>query len=148
MTLPTEQIESVVRQMQEMALFVEFKPEQLKAIASVLEIQTFKKDTWIIDEGKPVRTLYLLAKGRTGIYRHKKWNDTLLASQNPPDFFGEFSMFDQVRPTASVKAEEDCEAYVLTAPAYETLTQTFPELPAQFKHSTNLLKSRRLWHLQ
>lgn len=92
-------------------------PADAAIINKVTEVQLCQKGDTIVEQGMPGGALYLLYKGSVSIHR----DQVMLASAGEAKLFGEMSFLTGEATSASVKAESDCEVYMLTRNGYAQL---------------------------
>jgi len=95
-------------------IFPPFKQDDMEKIFNYFSKVNYPKETLIIKEGTYNDSLYIIYKGKVLIYRKKlglfKKDIKILKAG---DFFGEISIYEDVKTTASVKTLEDSEFFVL-----------------------------------
>jgi voltage-gated potassium channel len=85
------------------------------------------------DEGD---AMYFIYKGKIEILSESR---ELIATLNEGDFFGEKALLDDRKRTATARAAEFCEIYVLRKETFFTVCQHYPEFLAH----VNEVKSKR-----
>jgi CRP-like cAMP-binding protein len=85
-------------------LFHEFGDEQLGAVLATVAERTFPKHQFIVREGEPGDTFFVIASGSVAVCRvAADGRETILSILKEGDFFGEMSMFDSSLRSASIK---------------------------------------------
>ena len=80
-------------------------------------------------EGDPADCMYVLETGRVAILKNWRERELLLGRLARGDCFGEMALLDLFPRSASVRAQEDCRAIVLTP---DNLHRLFEHDPRQF----------------
>jgi CRP/FNR family cyclic AMP-dependent transcriptional regulator len=86
----------------------------LRELARFARSETFAPGEAIVRMGEPGSTLYVIRTGRVNVVREQaSGNSVILAMFGPGEFFGELSIFDGERRSASVIAVEQTETVTL-----------------------------------
>jgi len=106
-----------------------------KLIEKVTDIHTFKAGDEILEQGKPGGALYFVRSGKVTIH----CNGEQLTSGGEANLFGELSFLTDDPVSATVRAETDCEIYVLNRNGYSKIMGESP--PLVFALFTYILKN-------
>src|SRR4051812_11236164 len=91
-------------------LFSEVPQHHLRELARFSRGEHFAAGEIIVRMGDPGSTLYVVRSGRVNVVRDQESGATVtLASFGPGEFFGELSIFDGEKRSATVIAVEDTE---------------------------------------
>ncbi len=93
-------------------------------INKVTDVRNYKAGEEIVVQGKPGGALYLVRRGSVSIH----CNGTQLASAGEAKLFGEMSFLTGEPATATVRAESDCEVYMLTRNGYAQIMKENPAM--------------------
>lgn len=104
----------------------------------------FKPGDVIVQQGKRTHGVFLLLKGAASV-RVRQQGPAIVIG--PGEACGEISFLDELPATASVVADQSCEAYYLDRTTLLTLFELFPHLGSRFYHSLAAILSRRLREL-
>lgn len=113
-------------------LFHNVDPHILKEIVNTHPIVSLPKDIEIIKYNEVNTKLYLVVKGKIGIYRGE--DHSLIRQDGPGVVAGEISMLDGKKPSASVTTLTECMMLILDEQEIWALTQ------ASHAFTTNLLR--------
>lgn len=94
---------------------VNFQPEA----AGGFEREVYEPGQDIVRQGQVGRRLFLIRKGEAQVFREEDGTEELLADLGPGDHFGEISVFEEKRRTATVRART--RVHVLSLGSEETL---------------------------
>lgn len=95
-------------------LFGELPPHHLSELARFARSESFEPGEAIVRMGEPGSTLYVIRSGRVNVVREQaSGSSVVLATFGPGEFFGELSLFDGERRSASVVAIEPTETVTL-----------------------------------
>lgn len=100
----------------------------------------FPKSGNLIRQGKQVKVVYLLAKGKAII----EVSQTQIAQIGAGEICGDMAFLENGLASANVTALEEVEAYAIEWPALENLFELFPHLASRFYRSVAVNLSRRL----
>jgi CRP-like cAMP-binding protein len=100
----------------------------------------FRKGDVLIQQGKQVRTVYILVNGTAKVESSK----AVIAHIGPGQVCGEMAFLENGAASASVTAEQDGEACALDWKALSDLFELFPHLGSRFYRSLAVSLSRRL----
>lgn len=92
--------------------FDRLSPDDLAATVASIQIEHFPAGSVILERaGEPARFLYVIRKGAVELVSHGRVFDLL----GEGEMFGQFSLLDSARPTATVRAHEDTLCYLIDA---------------------------------
>ena len=95
-------------------LFGEMPQHHLRELARFAGSESFAAGEVIVRMGEPGSTLYVIRTGRVNVVREQAGGSgVVLATFGPGEFFGELSIFDGERRSASVIAVEPTETVAL-----------------------------------
>ena len=95
-------------------LFREVPPHHLRELARFARSESFANGAVIVRMGEPGSTLFVVKSGRVEVVRDQEGGPGItLATFGPGEFFGELSIFDGEKRSATVIAIEDTETVTL-----------------------------------
>jgi CRP/FNR family cyclic AMP-dependent transcriptional regulator len=103
-----------------------------RALAFLLEqtrTVTVRAGEYFFRETDPADCMYVLEAGRVAVLKSWQGRELLMRYLGEGDCFGEMALMDLLPRSASVRAEEDCKAIVLTP---EQFNRLFEHDPVQF----------------
>jgi CRP-like cAMP-binding protein len=100
----------------------------------------FRKGDVLIQQGKQMKTVYVLVRGRAKIESSK----AVIAHIGPGQVCGEMAFLENGAASATVTAEDDGEACAIEWKALSDLFELFPHLGSRFYRSLAVNLSRRL----
>lgn len=102
-------------------IFQELRDDFLVRLASIMEEQSFGARKPIFTQGDEGRSLYVIVSGRVRVHIGKQE----LAQMDKGGFFGEMSLFDAEKRSASVTTLSVCDCLILTQQQlYEAIDET------------------------
>ncbi len=110
-------------------LFHEFSEADLQAIAAAMQQRRFAKHQFIVREGEPGGTFFVITSGSVAVARVAgDGRETILSILKEGDFFGEMSLFDTALRSASIKTLTDVEVGVLLQEDFLNLMDRSPQI--------------------
>ncbi len=105
----------------EVDLFKELRDDFLVRLASIMEEQSFQARSTIFNQGDDGRSLYVVVSGRVRV----QVGTQEVAQHDKGGFFGEMSLFDAEKRSATITTLSPCECLVLTQQQlYEAIDET------------------------
>lgn len=108
------------------ALFGDLTLAERLALAGVLRRRDVARDTFVVHEGSPGHTFFLVTAGRIKVALTRRGRDVVLAELGPGDYFGELSVIDGQPRSADAIAAVRSELYELSQDAFFGLLQAEP----------------------
>lgn len=100
--------------LQGIPLFSEVPMHHLRELARYARSESFQPGESIVRTGEPGTSLYVIRSGRVNVVREQpSGGSVVLAMFGPGEFFGELSIFDGERRSATVIAVEPTETVAL-----------------------------------
>lgn len=127
-------------------IFHGFKREQMVEIQTYLEEKSFNRGIYVVEEGTDASCMYILLNGEVEIWKASDNNQKAfcLGKLSDGDCFGEMSLVDCQRRSASVLAVSDLSVLVLPYSAMTKIYKTDPKLYAILLMNIAREISRRL----
>jgi hypothetical protein len=120
---------NVVNRLKDFSIFEGMGIRELHAIASVTKIERFAQGDVMIREGEENSSIYLLVRGKVGIYSaHGSSDERLKATIGAGSFLGELSLFTRLPPNATCVAVEEADAYVLRHHQFVEIMKVYPQI--------------------
>lgn len=103
-----------IEQLREVGLLGALSDDQLRTLAAHFVLRRFPKNSIIITEGDDTNSLHLILKGRVKVFLNDdQGKEVILNVEGPGDYFGEVSLFDDGKRSASIMTLEDSSFAVL-----------------------------------
>src|SRR5476649_1909053 len=110
-------------------LFRDFADEELASIAETVTGRHYVKHDFIVREGDPGNTFFILVKGSVSVCRiMPDGREMILAILKEGDFFGEMAMFDSSLRSASIKTLTDVEVGAIRYADFLVLLDANPRI--------------------
>jgi CRP/FNR family transcriptional regulator, cyclic AMP receptor protein len=110
-------------------VFSALSPEELEQVAQMVVPRRFEAGEVVFKEGDEGSTCYIVRSGRArAIREHPDGRSITLAHFAPGDIFGEMSMFDGERRSATVETTEGTEAIAILSGDMHRLLREHPDI--------------------
>lgn len=97
-----------IEQLREVSLLESLSDDQLRVLATHFVLRRFPRNSIIISEGDDTSSLHLILQGRVKVFLNDdQGKEVILNVEGPGDYFGEVSLFDDGKRSASVMTLED-----------------------------------------
>ncbi|MCC7542249.1 MAG: Crp/Fnr family transcriptional regulator [Deltaproteobacteria bacterium] len=104
------------------------EPAALEQLAAALDARSYPARARIFSEGDPAAAMFVVAKGRVGIFKASGDARVLLAEIGPGACFGELALVDGGMRSADADALDDVDLLELEARELDDLLDRFPRL--------------------
>lgn len=105
-------------------IFSNCTPEEIEAIDSVAQEQSFQPGQIIVSQGTPGQAFYMVLTGRVEVIR----DNNSLGAFRPGDFFGEMSLLDSAPRSATIRALEVTTCLMLSSWDFKRLLERYPSI--------------------
>ena len=113
-------------------LFASLTDEQLRAVASLMDIVTQPAGTTLVGEGAPGFSVFVLLDGTA----EATAEDLPLSMLRAGDYFGEIALLNAARRTATVTATSPVTLAVMYGSDFRVFERDFPNAAQQMKETT------------
>jgi len=113
-------------------LFASLTDEQLRAVASLMDVVTQPAGTTLVGEGAPGFSVFVLLDGTADATAE----DLPLSTLHAGDFFGEIALLTDTRRTATVTATSPVTLAVMYGSDFRVFERDFPGAAHQLKDTT------------
>jgi len=110
-------------------LFRDFADDEVAAVAATVTDRRYGKHQFIVREGDPGDTFFILVRGSVSVCRiAPDGRETILSILKEGDFFGEMSMFDSSLRSASIKSLTEVEVGAIRQADFLALLDRSPRI--------------------
>jgi len=103
-------------------LFGQCSRRELKAVAKAAKVRTVPRGTFLMNEGEPGRTMFVILSGQVRVTRKGR----KVASLGPGEAVGELAVISAAPRTATVYADTDLEVAEISKRAFSDLIEEVP----------------------
>jgi CRP/FNR family transcriptional regulator, cyclic AMP receptor protein len=114
------------------SLFASLRPEQLEAVASLMDVTSAPAGATLVGEEAPGFSLFVLLDGSADVTRE----DLPLSTLRAGDFFGEIALIEEARRTATVTATSPVTLAVMYGSDFRVFERDFPEAAREMREAT------------
>jgi CRP-like cAMP-binding protein len=110
-------------------LFQDLEDAELEKVLEVMQEKKYDARSEIFDENLPGRELYIILSGKVRIVKITREGDRqTLSVLKPGSFFGELSLLDGRKHSASAEAVENSTLLVLSQQSLASIEQNHPQV--------------------
>ncbi|WCJ60269.1 cyclic nucleotide-binding domain-containing protein [Fontisphaera persica] len=125
-------------------VFAELSDAQIQQFIQRMEMRQAKQWEVVVREGETGDAMYLILQGELRVRLMVQGRESLLATLQTGEFFGEISLFDTGPRSADVVANVDSWLLKISAAAFQELAAQQPELAAPFLLAVGKTMTARL----
>lgn len=103
-------------------LFASLRPEQLEAVARLMDLASASEGATLVGEGAPGYSLFVLLDGTADVTQE----DMPLSTLRAGDFFGEIALLGEAQRTATVTASSPVTLAVMHGSDFRVFERDFP----------------------
>tara|TARA_B100000959_G_C14961169_1_gene615855 strand:+ start:1292 stop:1861 length:570 start_codon:yes stop_codon:yes gene_type:complete len=122
---------SLEKQLAQIAVFDLLRPHELRKLARIVHVRSFRKGELIIRRGALQSGFYLIRTGSVHIVREGEGPREVVATLHPPELLGEFALLDDSPRSTSIVAAEPSELIGFFKPDLDDIRNTSPEIGCQ-----------------
>ena len=123
-------------------IFMSLKENEIQELANNCKRVNFKSDDFIINQGDPGNSLFIIADGVVGVHINNKSKEMILVAKlGVGDFFGEMSLMTGEPRSANIIAESPTVTLVVEK---DIIKKIFNNNPEVFDYVSSVLASRKL----
>ncbi|HRU39353.1 MAG TPA: cyclic nucleotide-binding domain-containing protein [Candidatus Goldiibacteriota bacterium] len=117
--------------LQKVDFFYSFNFSELDMLIKALKKRKVKKGETVINQGEIGDKFYLIGRGQFSVYVKKGMgNQQKVADLSDGDFFGEMALVTDLPRTATVKADDEGELFVLYKKDFKKILLSNPKISA------------------
>jgi len=135
----TEQALDDIRRLRECLqgiLFLDrLKIPELEKLMSAMKKQHVPQGLAVFKQGAPGDVFYLVSKGRLSFWVKSGGVDKKLTELRPLDYFGETALINDEPRSATVKAETDCDLFLLRKSDFKGILMANPWIAGEIQAS-------------
>ena len=127
-------------------LFEGITKKELIYLLENLQERKYLKGETIFAQNDIGRALFIVYKGKIGLYRHEKDQEKndLLSEVQPGEFFGEMALLEEMPRTATAVAEEDTLVFMLFKTKLESIIFSKSKIGSSIVYHLSKILSARL----
>ena len=114
--------------LRQIPLFQELSDADLKYLAALARLRTYKARQIIVAQGEPAGALYLLCRGRVSVSASTDGRAVTIGELGPNEIIGEISLLDGGSPSATITAMTPIELVELDRRSFAELLDRRPRI--------------------
>jgi hypothetical protein len=118
--------------------------EQLEQFAQFVEVKKVPQWSVIVKQGDLGDSMYFILEGELRARINVMGQETILATLDAGDFFGDISLFDHGPRSADVVANSDSVVVKISAEGFDKLAKEAPEIATPFLRAVGRTLSARI----
>jgi CRP-like cAMP-binding protein len=130
--------------LKEIFLFEDLGARAVALIAAKVMEKSYQAGEVIFQEGDMGRACFIVAEGRVDVVRTDGSAERTLATMEAGDFFGEMTLLDELPRSATARATEPSQLYILYKTHLDDLSQESPRVATALLRNLARLLSARL----
>jgi CRP-like cAMP-binding protein len=109
-------------------LFSSFELEDLLKLKEITETITCTAGDFVFHEGDTGNEAYIIVSGSVEVVKIDEKEETIIATLEKPDYFGEMAIIENQPRSASIKAKTDCVFLSIDGLEFRNMMKTNAEL--------------------
>ncbi|MDH5719045.1 MAG: cyclic nucleotide-binding domain-containing protein [Spirochaetia bacterium] len=105
--------------------------EMIKALVLELKPVVFTPGDLVVEKGEIGEVMYFISKGDLEVLAEP--NNKVVASLSEGNFFGEIALLESSPRTATIRAADYCDLYMLHKNAFEKVLKDYPDFASQIR---------------
>jgi CRP/FNR family transcriptional regulator, cyclic AMP receptor protein len=111
------------------SIFAGLTPSDLGLIEQRMVKRSYPKNTIILSEGDSSDSLYLILSGKVKVFLNdESGKEAIINYQEAGEYFGELSLIDDYKRSASIMTMEKTQLAVITKQAFHQIMQSNPDI--------------------
>lgn len=102
--------------------------ESIDFIVERLKFKTFQGGDEIIKTGDVGEEMFIIISGKTDVLIGEPGKEQVVATLGPGDYFGEMALLTDEPRSATIKAVEPCETFVLFKNEFDVILERYPSI--------------------
>ena len=120
------------------------EPAEEKAVLATAPVKSFAREEVVLDQGVPLRAIFLIEDGSVRVERQDRAQTALLAVLEAGEFFGEMSYVDGAPTSARVVADRPTRLRVIDEATIDELVRSDPSFAGRLYRSIAAILAERL----
>jgi CRP/FNR family cyclic AMP-dependent transcriptional regulator len=115
--------------LEEISIFAEMEPAALALLEQCMVRRVFSKNTIILSEGDSSDALYVIVEGKVKVYLNDdSGKEAIINYQGEGEYFGELSLIDDAKRSASIMAVEKSTMAVMSKQSFHRVLKENPDI--------------------
>ena len=138
-------IKKKIKFLGEISIFNNLDPGMLGRIINIAYTKVYKKGEVIFSEGEIGKAVFIVASGSLEITKKiSEKEEGILIILSPGDFFGEMALLEELPRSATARAIENSEIYIIYKVNFDGLIEKYPQVGLKIIRNLAGILSKRL----
>lgn len=125
-------------------LLANFNANELNLLSSFGDSRSYEPGDLVIRQGDDNDNLYLVLKGKLDVFQVVEGDEQLVTQLEPGDSLGEVSVFDPGPASATVRAANDAEVWLISRDSLDRLHSANPKVAYRLLSRITTCLSKRM----
>ncbi|NTV13793.1 MAG: cyclic nucleotide-binding domain-containing protein [Desulfobulbaceae bacterium] len=126
-------------------LFCALAKKELRHLVAIVHRRSYEEGEFVFRKGQPGAAMFIIKSGAVDIIDHAGENrDTIIATLNSEDFFGELALLDDSLRSASAMVTSPADIYAFSRTDLENMVTTFPQMGMRIYQALAIIIGTRL----
>ncbi len=138
---------AIIKLLKDLTIFHGLSDVEVKHLSKLFKQKLFRKDEAVFEIGSSNDELYVIMRGKIGVYIDKEGTRTKVATLGAGDTFGEIAFLNQLPRTATTIAEDNSILLIIQRLHFDRIIGTEPHLGMIVFRNLALDLSRKLMNV-
>jgi len=126
-------------------LFAALSKRELRSLAAIVHQRSYQEGEFVFRKGQPGAAMFIIKSGMVNVIDHRNDNrETIIATLQAEDFFGELALLDDTPRSASALATTTSEIYAFSRADLDNLLTSFPQIGMRIYRALAIIIGTRL----
>lgn len=126
-------------------LFATLSKKELRNLAAIVHQRSYQEGEFIFRKGQPGAAMFIIKSGTVTVIDHNRENrETIIATLQAEDFFGELALLDNSPRSASALATTPSEIYAFSRTDLDNLLTNSPQIGMRIYRALAIIIGTRL----
>lgn len=140
-----KEIKKKIKFLNGISIFNNLDSNLLGRIINITYTKVYKKGEIIFNEGEIGKAVFIVASGSVEITKKiSEHEESILIILCPGDFFGEMALLEELPRSATARAIEDSEIYIIYKVNFDSLIEKYPQVGLKIIRNLATILSKRL----
>ena len=126
-------------------LFCALAKKELRHLVTIVHRRSYEEGEFVFRKGQPGAAMFIIKSGAVDIIDYDGENrNTVIATLNTEDFFGELALLDDSLRSATALVTRPTDIYAFSRTDLENLLATFPQMGMRIYQALAIIVGTRL----
>lgn len=129
--------------LQDVDFLNQLKVEELEKLLAAIKKRSCPAGTVVFKQGDPADAFFMVSVGKLSVWTRKAFKSVQVDNLGPQDYFGDNALLGGGVRAATVKADTDCELYVIYKNDFDNILMANPGIAAGINAHRAQTKAKR-----